>query len=490
MISRRRFLEGAAMVSAASALQPWQTVKALAQAGNLPDPSHAPFDHVVVVMMENRSFDHFLGWLPGANGKQEGLSYLDTSTPSKRYPTYQLAPDYQGCGYGDPNHSWQGGLKQLNGGKVDGFLQTSAPDDTFPVGYYTEESVPVLGALARNYTVSDNYFCAILAETYPNRFYQHAAATDRDTNGGGPTTSTLPTIWDRLKTAGLSGGYYSVDAPFTLLWGTAHLDITRPFPAFLADCAAGQLPNVSFVDPKFLDETSGTSLDDHPHADIRGGEWFLSQVYQAVRNSPNWDRTVMLINYDEWGGFYDHVVPPKVVDTTVRPASWGAHPDYRQLGFRVPNVVISPFSRKGAIVHNDGRGPFEHTSALKMIEWRWGLEPLTDRDKNARNLAEMLDFKLARTDVPAIPTQALPPPMVCSVNGAASHRPDPIPAGDDGSGHGDKPGGGHSEGTLGASNPLPDTSAPSGAIPALASVAGLAGAAAAAARLRRSEPSG
>ncbi len=434
------------MVSAASALQPWRAVNALAQAGSLPDPSQAPFDHVVVVMMENRSFDHFLGWLPRADGRQEGLSYLDTSTPSKRYPTYQLAPDYQGCGYGDPNHSWQGGLKQLNGGKVDGFLQTSAPDDTFPVGYYTEESVPVLGALARNYTVSDNYFCAILAETYPNRFYQHAAATDRDTNGGGPTTSTLPTIWDRLKTAGLSGGYYSVDAPFTLLWGTAHLDITRPFPAFLADCAAGQLPNVSFVDPKFLDETSGTSLDDHPHADIRGGEWFLSQVYQAVRNSPNWDRTVMLINYDEWGGFYDHVVPPKVVDTTVRPASWGAHPDYRQLGFRVPNVVVSPFSRKGAILRNDGRGPF--------------------------------------------PSQALPPPMVCGVNGAASHRPAPIPAGDDGAGHSDKPGNGHAEGTLGASNPLPDTSAPSGAIPALASVAGLAGAAAAAARLRQSEPSG
>src|SRR5258708_17748733 len=209
MISRRRFLEGAAMISAASALQPWRAVKALAQAGTLPDPSIAPFDHVVVVMMENRSFDHFLGWLPGANGKQEGLSYLDASTPSKRYPTYELAPDYQGCGYGDPNHSWQGGLKQLNGGKVDGFLQTSAPDDTFPIGYYTEKSVPVLGALARNYTVSDNYFCAILAETYPNRFYQHAAPTARDPNSGGPAASTPPPLSDPPKTPAFSGRHHS-----------------------------------------------------------------------------------------------------------------------------------------------------------------------------------------------------------------------------------------------------------------------------------------
>src|SRR5258708_34726207 len=104
MISRRRFLEGAAMVSAASALQPWRAVNALAQAGSLPDPSQAPFDHVVGGMMENRSFHHFLGWLPRADGRQEGLSYLDTSTPSKRYPTYQLAPGYHGFAYRTPHH--------------------------------------------------------------------------------------------------------------------------------------------------------------------------------------------------------------------------------------------------------------------------------------------------------------------------------------------------------------------------------------------------
>jgi phospholipase C len=133
----------------------------------------------------------------------------------------------------------------------------------------------------------------------------------------------------------------------------------------------------------------------------------------------------LVISYDEWGGFFDHVAPPLVVDDTVRPDTWGPHPDYRQLGFRVPNVVASPFSPMGQVGH-DGGGPFEHTSVLKMIEWRWGLEPLTARDHNARNLADMLDFSLRRTDVPVIPQPGPAPPQVCGVNSTAARRPEPV----------------------------------------------------------------
>jgi phospholipase C len=482
LVGRRSFLGGAAAVTALAAMEPWRVLGALAAPRALPNPADAPFDHVVVLMMENRSFDHFLGWLPGADGVQSGRAYWDTSKPGKLYPTYQLAPDYMGCDYGDPDHSWEGGVKQLNGGKVDGFLQTALPDDTFPIGYYTEESVPVLGALARSYTTSDHYFCSILAETYPNRFYQHAAATDRDHNNGTQNTA-LPTIWDRVSAAGLSGRYYCVDLPLLGLWGTKYAGIINPVARFLADAASGTLPNLAFVDPKFLDEGTGTSIDDHPHADIRAGEFFISQIYEAVRNSPNWDRTVFIINYDEWGGFYDHVVPPKVIDTTTRPASWGAHPDYRQLGFRVPNVVISPFSAKGVIRHDDGLGPYEHTSVLKMIEWRWGLQPLTDRDKNARNLAELLDFSLQRTDVPAIPQPLAPPaPMACGVNGTSATRPAPIAVAG-----GATPGSGTSgAGATGGASNLPTTSAqPARGGPAVAALGGAAGLAAAAVLRRR-----
>ncbi|HEV3235200.1 MAG TPA: alkaline phosphatase family protein, partial [Candidatus Dormibacteraeota bacterium] len=473
---RRRFLAGAAAATALGAIEPWSAVRALA-AGRLalPNPKTAPFDHVIVLMMENRSFDHFLGWLPGADGIQSGLAYWDTSKPAKLYPTYQLAPDYQGCGYADPDHSWEGGVKQLNGGKMDGFLQTALPNDTLPVGYYSEDSLPVLGALARSYTTSDYYFCSILAETFPNRFYQHAATTDRDHNMGVTSTTLSPTIWDRVAAAGLTGLYYSADVPFIGLWGTKYASITRTTANFLADCAAGNLPNLAFVDPSFEDEGTGTSVDDHPHADIRAGEAFIGQIYQAVRSSRQWNKTVMVLNYDEWGGFYDHVVPPKVIDTTTRPVGSGPHPDYRQLGFRVPNVIISPFSTKGRVVHNDGFGPFEHTSVLKMVEWRWGLSPLTDRDKNARNLAEMLDFNLQRTDTPTIPTVIPPPRLPCLVAGLPANPPKPISIASGGDAKAGSAGANNGTGTLpdtAAAGPVNSGAAPLAAGLGLAALAG------------------
>jgi phospholipase C len=206
----------------------------------------------------------------------------------------------------------------------------------------------------------------------------HAAQTDRESNT--MTVSMLPTIWDRLTAAGVSGRYYFSDVPFTALWGTKHLDITQPYARFLLDCQAGTLPAVSFIDPRYEDEGSGTSGDDHPLGDIRVGERFLADVYEAITSSPAWPKTVFVINFDEWGGFFDHVPPGTAPD--VNPAN-------RRRGFRVPALVISPLARRRYVAH----GTYDHTSVLKMIEWRWGLKPLTVRDAAARNLAEVLDFR-------------------------------------------------------------------------------------------------
>ncbi len=340
---------------------------------SLPAPDSSGIDHVVVVMMENRSFDHFMGWLPGANGKQAGLSYVDRYGVT--HPTYHLT-EFASCGHSDPDHSQEGGLIQLNNGKADGWLR-AGEDDLLPIGYYQQSDLAFLGQAAPVWTTCDGYFSAVMAETYPNRFYMHAAQTDRIHNS--TATSTLPTIWDRLAAAGRTGRYYFSDVPFVALWGTKYLSIAKPYATFLSDAAAGALPDVSFIDPRFMEESSGSSADDHPHADIRAGEQFLDEVYQAVTSSPNWARTLLVVNFDEWGGFYDHVAPGTAPDTSGSTAL---------RGFRVPALVVSPRARRGFVAHNT----YDHTSVLKTIEWRWGLAPLTPRDSAARNIAEVLDF--------------------------------------------------------------------------------------------------
>jgi phospholipase C len=400
-----------------------------------PTGADAPFEHVVVVMMENRSFDHFLGWLPGADGVQDGLTYTDTSGVT--YPTFHLGGDYQGCDGDDPDHSYEGGLTQLH----EGFLATATPGDQLPLGYYNKEDIGFRADLATNFTVLDNYFASIMAETYPNRFYQHAARTDRLHNNGVTQVAdpdALPTIWDRINASGgdVTGRYYATNLPFIGLWGTKYAPLIGTFPEFLATAAAGQLPNVSFVDPDFAgEELNSGSNDDHPRGDIRGGAWFLQQVYTALRsNEAAWAKTVLVINYDEWGGFYDHVTPPKVVDdSTNATLTVGGPPSpsdkyefsFNQLGFRVPCIVASPFAP--AQVWNEG--PYEHTSVLKMIEWRWGLEPLTARDANARNLAEVLDFSANNTALAVgsydpNPAQAQP----CGPQSAHYTHPEAVPS--------------------------------------------------------------
>jgi phospholipase C len=270
----------------------------------------------------------------------------------------------------------------LNGGACDGWL-LAGENDRYAIGYYTQQDLSFFGQAAPAWTTCDRYFSSIMAETFPNRFYQHAAQTDRIHNSF--DQSALPTIWDRLAAAGLEGRYYFSDAPFLALWGVKYFPISRPFSAFLSDCARGQLPHVSFVEPRFIEEQTGLSNDDHPHADVRDGQAFLNRVYTAVTRSPNWSSTVLIINYDEWGGFFEHVAPPTA---QIPPADQAAGNADGLLGFRVPCLVISPFARRGHVAH----GVYDHTSVLRMIEWRWNLEPLTVRDATANNIAEVLDF--------------------------------------------------------------------------------------------------
>jgi phospholipase C len=414
-VNRRDFLRSVAGAASGAALAGTLTSKASASGmQQLPSPSASQIDHIVVVMMENRSFDHLLGWLPGANGRQAGLSYLDSDGVA--HPTMQLTT-YVGCAHPDPDHSYTGGRSEYDDGKMDGWLRTTT-NDVFSIGYYTEDQLPFFSALARNYTTLDNYFASIMGPTFPNRIFQHSAQTDRLTNT--LDISTLPTIWDNLMAAGVSGRYYYSNVPILALWGLKYLGISSPFAQFLTDAAAGTLPAVSFVDPRYTILDDGGGNDDHPHADLRAGEAFMGQVYRAVTQGPKWANTVLIFNRDEWGGFFDTVTPPRVIaanDVDTDLVNGNA-----LLGCRVPAIVVSPFTRGNTATPRIDSGLYDHTSVLKLIEWRYNLPPLTPRDASNQigNLAQALNFASPDTTVPALPVIMPPIPTPCGLFELAS----------------------------------------------------------------------
>jgi len=450
MLSRRKFLQISAASTGLAITGTDLLNQAVANASTMVHPNGSRgIRHIVILMMENRSFDHFLGWLPGADGRHD-LRYV-SAVDGNTYPNYPLAPDFQGCGYSDPDHSWEGWLVQHNYGKLNGFLKrpTTPADNpgvklakanTFPIGYYTNlhpngkrkalPDLPVIGALAEHYTTLDRYFCSFAGETFPNRFYQHAGRTDRDHNS--EVASKLPTIWDQLSpihnSKGIpTGGYYYRDSPFLALWASPAIEpgatfkyqaFFHPFSdadkstaalsagtSFITACKNRTLPNVCYIDPAFDNDGTGTSGDDHPLGDIRLGERFIADAYHALADNDYLNDTVFIVTFDEWGGFYDHVPPPKVIDDTnpadvmhagdsSTPTDGQRYPNYKQLGFRVPAIVVTNLAQPHRVVH---AGPFQHASSLALIESTFGLKPLTARDRHAKNLAEIL----LRTPVPA-----------------------------------------------------------------------------------------
>ncbi|MGH8461630.1 MAG: alkaline phosphatase family protein [Stenotrophobium sp.] len=404
-LTRREFIAGVAAAAGTLALPGCEQNSSAGAA--LPSSGDTGIDHVVVVMMENRSFDHFLGWVPGADGVQSGVSLKDST--GKAYSSYNLAPQFQNADLADPDHSYAGGRTEINKGAMDGFLLPQPAGDTFPIGYYTADSLPFFKGCADNWTICDRYFCGILSSTTPNRIYMHAGQTDRLSNT--VDVSTLPTVWDGMLGAGRSVAYYYTDVPYTAFWGSKYTSFSKKYDmaSFAADIAAGTLADLTYIDNvgNTLNEGSGVSMDDHPYADIRNGQAFLNQVYDALRQGPNWERTLIVVNYDEWGGFYDHVPPPFAPITSAEAAIGN---DGR-LGCRVPCVLIGPRARRGHIEHLQ----FDPNSILNFLAWRFGFEPLGAR-ANSNNIALALNFTDAPNysapafDVPAGPfgQQCLP----------------------------------------------------------------------------------
>ena len=413
--TRRDFLQRTAVAAGLAAgmglaLDPDTVVAAAARRqrrAHLPSPRNLPIDTFVVLMMENRSFDHYLGWLPGADGRQAGLRFTDTH--GKTYATHRLVDNFQGCGFLDPDHSWDGGRTEVDGGRMDGFLK--ADSDVFSIGYYTAQDLPFTPHVAKAYTTFDRFFCSLLASTYPNREYMHAAQsygqkdnTLPSSQGGFPDT----TIFAALAKAGVPNRYFYTDLPVSAFWGASGIARSSQVQTYYEQAATGTLPALSFVDPAFNGEDQGTSGDEHPHGDVRVGQAFISDVVHAFIESPQYERGALFIVYDEWGGFFDHVVPPRVPDLR---ASTNLENDFGQMGLRIPAVVVSPYARGGYVDHTI----YGFESILKMIRYRYGLPPLTPRDLFANNIATAFDWESKpRLEPPSLPTPAHVMATACS----------------------------------------------------------------------------
>lgn len=347
-----------------------------------------PVKHVIVVMQENRSFDHYFGRLPQAGKADiEGwpADFTNPDTSGVQVPPSHLPTP---CLPADPPHQGAAMLAGYNDGKMDGFVRTAAvrgSNGHYVMGYYDETDLPFYYFLAKTFATADRYFGSVLGGTWANRDYLYAGTSDGVTDTGQKILSA-PTVFDALDTARVSWGVYSNGTPRQdcLGWSASHRGVFK-FPAFLAALGDGSLPRVSFVDPN-------VGQDEHPANDVHDGERWTRSIYEAARASPLWKELALFFTYDESGGLADHVPPP--------PACL-ASPDqtrFDRYGMRVPVVLISPWSRRGYVSHV----VHDHTSVLRFIELLFDLPALTGRDANADAMLDLFDLGCAR-DAPEAP---------------------------------------------------------------------------------------
>jgi phospholipase C len=348
-------------------------------------------DHVVVVMMENRSFDHFLGALLLDEGREvDGLTGSE-SNPDRdgaQVPVYHLDVDCQS----DPPHGWTSTHNQVNDGEMDGFLTEHANrvgDDEGQrvMGYYTRDDLPIHYALADGYAVPDRYFCAVQGPTWPNRLYAQTGTSDGlKGNDTSQVPFTMTTVYEALANAGVEWKYYYTDLPFIGVfedhWDPSRIDMLDDF---IRDCEHARLPAFSWIDPGF-----GYN-DDHPPHHVGLGQMFLAVIHEALARSELWDRCLLVITYDEHGGFYDHVEPDTVEDEH-------AEDGFDSLGVRIPALLVGPWVSPG--VHST---TFDHTSVLRYVAERFGIEPWTTRMATANSIEAMLDVDRMATGVPLDP---------------------------------------------------------------------------------------
>jgi len=405
-MDRRTFVKGAALGLGAAAMG---ASKASADFVNLALPSlgldtrraRTPVQHLVVVMMENRSVDHYLGWYGAENPEFDGrqdASYVDLRQgpggPVVSTEDWGAAgrDNFHGRGFADPDHGWNNGRLVRNGGLVDGWLHPSTGNDEYTLSTYEAADLPVWAQLTRGWQTYDRWHCSVLGQTQPNRYYWYSGQS------GGLKDNSLPpehisahpewalgwdwqSVWGLCQRGGVSSRYYFSNLPETAFWGTRHVLQTSHIAEYFAACATGTLPQVSYIDPWFTGP-AGLANDDHPHADIRLGQVLISDIVEAFTSSRHYHEGALVITYDESGGFWDHVDPPRVGDDRGTPADPGGLDDFSQVGFRVPATIVSPWTKHHKVDHTT----YEHASVARFISENWGLPYLTERTRSTNSI--------------------------------------------------------------------------------------------------------
>jgi phospholipase C len=363
---------------------------------NGPPPAAPPglekIQHFVFIMQENRSFDHYFGTYPGAEGIPPGVCVPDSSGGACVVPSHDARPVNQGGA-----HNWVNALNSIDGGLMDGFIAGSTLKPGDVMGWHDDRELSNYWNYARLYVLQDRLFESITSYSLPAHLYMLAAQSGGYIGTGQtkPVSYSFSEItqllgsgkvdWryyvNRGMTAGAAdGGVAAVDSDETTytFW--------NPLPAFPAvkndptqfsrltdaaqfytDAQTGKLPQVSWIIPN-------SSLSEHPPASVAAGMNYVTGLVNAVMNSPQWNSTAIFIAWDDWGGFYDHVDPPKV--------------DQYGLGIRVPGLVISPYARQGYVDHKT----YSFESWLRIAEERFGVVPMTARDNTANDMADAFDF--------------------------------------------------------------------------------------------------
>jgi phospholipase C len=468
-MDRRRFLSGAGKMLAAGAVAPGVlgatggVARAAAPAaGHVPalralgrsslrTPGSRPYPHlpagrdtlpgirhIVVLMLENHSFDNILGML----GRGDGFS-LDAHgqpTATNPYPDGRIQHAFHmptTCQLpARPSQEWMASHNAYDNGAMDGFVRTPiSPANSeivggVAMGYWTGDDLPFTYSLAANFPIADRWFSSVLGQTYPNRRYVIAATSAGMTDDSGTSDLSLlvpaaGTIFNRLDAHGIGWANYAASYPagatpelFPVNDAVSEALHHKQFSQFFTDAAAGTLPSFSFLDPDY-----GTQSQENPQ-NIVVGEALLAKVVHALGASPLWPHTLFVLVYDEHGGYYDHVppppaIPPDVIPPLVQPGE-RTYDGFARYGFRVPAVVVSPYARRNHVSHV----LYDHTSILAMIERKWNLPALTYRDANANDLTGFLDLDAMAKNQPTFARlPALAPPgdtsaaLACSVTG-------------------------------------------------------------------------